>query len=84
MPDGSRMILRNERFHRTRFFSDIALHIIRVDPLSRLTRVVLLACGGAQGLAVVGDLMNLDDCKRAVEKTVAAFGGLDVLVNNGG
>ena len=33
---------------------------------------------------VVGDLMNLDDCKRAVEETVAAFGGLDVLVNSGG
>ncbi len=39
---------------------------------------------GVQGLAVVGDLMNMDDCKRAVEETVAAFGGLDVLVNNGG
>ncbi len=33
---------------------------------------------------VVGDLMIMDDCKRAVEETVAAFGGLDVLVNNGG
>ncbi len=33
---------------------------------------------------MVGDLMNMDDCKRAVEETVAAFGGLDVLVNNGG
>ena len=46
----------------------------------------MFACGGGgvQGLAVVGDLMNLDDCKRAVEETVVAFGGLDVLVNSGG
>lgn len=44
----------------------------------------LLACGDAQGLVVVGDLTKLDDCKRAMEETVAAFGGLDVLVNNGG
>ena len=37
-----------------------------------------------EGLAVVGDLMSIDDCKRAVTETVAACGGLDVLVNNGG
>ncbi len=35
------------------------------------------------GLAVVGDLGVAEDCKRAVVKTVAAFGGLDILVNNG-
>ena len=35
------------------------------------------------GLAVVGDLTVPEDCKRAVAETVEAFGGLDVLVNNG-
>lgn len=35
------------------------------------------------GLAVVGDLTVPEDCQRAIEETVAAFGGLDILVNNG-
>ena len=35
------------------------------------------------GLAVVGDLDVAEDCKRAVVETVSAFGGLDILVNNG-
>lgn len=35
------------------------------------------------GLAVVGDLTIPEDCQRAIEETVAAFGGLDILVNNG-
>ena len=35
-------------------------------------------------LAVRGDLTNPKDHKRLVEKTVEAFGGIDILVNNGG
>jgi 3-oxoacyl-[acyl-carrier protein] reductase len=35
-------------------------------------------------LAVRGDLRNPADLKRLVERTVEAFGGIDVLVNNGG
>ncbi len=35
------------------------------------------------GLAVVGDLGVAEDCKRAVVETITAFGGLDILVNNG-
>ncbi len=35
-------------------------------------------------LAVRGDLTNPADLKRLAERTVAAFGGVDVLVNNGG
>jgi 3-oxoacyl-[acyl-carrier protein] reductase len=35
-------------------------------------------------LAVRGDLTNPKDLQRLVEKTVEAFGGIDVLVNNGG
>jgi len=36
------------------------------------------------GLAVRGDLTNPQDLERLVEKTVEAFGGIDILVNNGG
>jgi 3-oxoacyl-[acyl-carrier protein] reductase len=35
-------------------------------------------------LAVRGDLTNPNDLKRLVDTTVGAFGGIDVLVNNGG
>src|SRR3954468_24850213 len=35
-------------------------------------------------LAVRGDLTNAADLKRLVERTLKAFGGIDVLVNNGG
>jgi 3-oxoacyl-[acyl-carrier protein] reductase len=35
-------------------------------------------------LAVQGDVTNPQDCERLVERTVDAFGGIDVLVNNGG
>jgi 3-oxoacyl-[acyl-carrier protein] reductase len=35
-------------------------------------------------LAVQGDVTNPQDCARLVERTVEAFGGVDVLVNNSG
>jgi 3-oxoacyl-[acyl-carrier protein] reductase len=35
-------------------------------------------------LAVQGDVTNPQDCRRVVERTVDAFGGVDVLVNNSG
>ena len=35
-------------------------------------------------LAVRGDLTNPADLERLVTKTVEAFGGIDILVNNGG
>ncbi len=35
-------------------------------------------------LAVQGDVTNPQDCARLVERTIEAFGGVDVLVNNSG
>src|SRR5215217_9155289 len=35
-------------------------------------------------LAVRGDLTNPKDLKRLVDKTLEAFGAIDILVNNGG
>jgi 3-oxoacyl-[acyl-carrier protein] reductase len=35
-------------------------------------------------LAVRGDVSNVSDLRRLVEKTVDAFGGIDILVNNSG
>jgi 3-oxoacyl-[acyl-carrier protein] reductase len=36
------------------------------------------------GLAIRGDVTNPQDCDRLVKRTVEAFGGIDVLVNNSG
>lgn len=40
--------------------------------------------GGGKALAIQADGTNAEAVKNAVEKTVATFGGLDVLVNNAG
>jgi 3-oxoacyl-[acyl-carrier protein] reductase len=37
---------------------------------------------GAECVVIVADLFKAEDCERVVEETVAAFGALDVLVNN--
>jgi 3-oxoacyl-[acyl-carrier protein] reductase len=39
---------------------------------------------GGKAIAIQADAANGEAVKNAVEKTVAAFGGLDVLVNNAG
>jgi NAD(P)-dependent dehydrogenase (short-subunit alcohol dehydrogenase family) len=39
---------------------------------------------GAQAVAAPGDIGTVSGCRAAVEAALAAFGGLDVLVNNAG
>ena len=39
---------------------------------------------GGKAIAIQAEAADVEAIKRAVEKTVAAFGGLDVLVNNAG
>src|SRR3977135_3659523 len=39
---------------------------------------------GGKAIAIQADAADADACKAAVEKTVATFGQLDVLVNNAG
>jgi L-fucose dehydrogenase len=43
-----------------------------------------LTAGGARCALVVADLMEEGACRRAVEESVAAVGGVDALVNNAG
>ncbi len=39
---------------------------------------------GRRGIFVHGDVSGVDDCKKAVQKTVAQLGGIDILFNNAG
>jgi NAD(P)-dependent dehydrogenase (short-subunit alcohol dehydrogenase family) len=39
---------------------------------------------GGEALAVIGDVARADDAARMVRETVAAFGGLDIVVSNAG
>src|SRR4030081_1821226 len=39
---------------------------------------------GGKAIAIQADAADADACKAAVEKTVATFGQLDLLVNNAG
>ncbi|MET0772115.1 MAG: SDR family oxidoreductase [Candidatus Limnocylindrales bacterium] len=43
-----------------------------------------LTDGGGRVIATIGDVSSVDDAERMVAETVAAFGRLDVLVNNAG
>jgi 3-oxoacyl-[acyl-carrier protein] reductase len=46
--------------------------------------VKAIELGGGKAIAIQADAANVEASKGAVEKTVAAFGRLDVLVNNAG
>lgn len=44
--------------------------------------VTEIEAAGAAALAVPADIGNADQIKAAVDKVAAAYGGLDILVNN--
>ena len=57
----------------------VALMGRRPDPLIKTAREI-----GAAGLVVTGDLSRKEDIDAAIAATIARFGGINVLVNNGG
>ena len=42
----------------------------------------LVEAEGAKSAVIVMDLLDADDCRRAVDECASAFGGLDILVSN--
>lgn len=46
------------------------------------TAVAAVEEAGGRGLAIVGDVRDDDSVRRAVDRTIEAFGGIDIVVNN--
>jgi NAD(P)-dependent dehydrogenase (short-subunit alcohol dehydrogenase family) len=61
-----------------------AVSIVDVDEAAGALAAEEVVAGGDRALFVTADVTRAEDCRRAVEATVAAFGRLDVLVNNAG
>jgi NAD(P)-dependent dehydrogenase (short-subunit alcohol dehydrogenase family) len=61
-----------------------AVSIVDIDEAAGALAAEEVVAGGGRALFVTADVTRGEDCRRAVEATVAAFGGLDVLVNNAG
>jgi NAD(P)-dependent dehydrogenase (short-subunit alcohol dehydrogenase family) len=41
-----------------------------------------IAAAGGEAIGIRADVSNVDDARRIADQTVAAFGGIDILVNN--
>ncbi|HEY1973552.1 MAG TPA: glucose 1-dehydrogenase [Pseudonocardia sp.] len=60
--------------------ADVTICARRMDALRETQELVKAA--GQRALCVRADIGKPEDCRRVVDETVAAFGRLDVLVNN--
>ncbi len=61
-----------------------AVAVFDRDPAAAERVAEGIAGAGGRAVAVVGSVAERADAERAVEQTVSAFGGLDLLVNNAG
>ncbi len=61
-----------------------AVAVVDVDEAGARAVVQAILDAGGQAIGVTCDVSQAGDCRRAVEATVEAFGGLDILFNNAG
>jgi NAD(P)-dependent dehydrogenase (short-subunit alcohol dehydrogenase family) len=61
-----------------------AVAVLDIDEPSAAETVELIGKEGGEALAVTVDIADEDSVKAAIERTVAAYGGLDFAVNNAG
>ena len=80
---GSRGIGRSFALALARAGARVAVCGRSAESLDRVL-IDLQAAGADEPLAVIGDVANRSDCQRIVERVLAGFGGLQVLVNNAG
>ncbi|WP_237206739.1 SDR family oxidoreductase [Rothia nasimurium] len=62
--------------------ADVAIAYLPEEEPDARTIIEQIEKAGVRALALPGDLRELEQCQLIVEKTVEAFGGLDILVNN--
>ncbi len=64
--------------------ADVAISYLPEEEEDARRIVGLIEAAGRRALALPGDLKEPAYCREIVERTVETFGGLDILVNNGG
>lgn len=64
--------------------ADVAISYLPEEEPDAQRILGLIQEAGRTALALPGDLKDAEYCRRIVERTVAEFGGLDIVVNNGG
>ena len=64
--------------------ADVAISYLPEEEQDAQRIVGFIEAAGRQALALPGDLKDSAYCQTLVETSVATFGGLDILVNNGG
>lgn len=62
--------------------ADVAISYLPEEEPDASLIMAAIEEAGVKALALPGDLRELEQCEAIVEKTVEAFGGLDILVNN--
>lgn len=62
--------------------ADVAISYLPSEEADAREVITLIEAEGRKALALPGDIKNENWCKAMVEKTVEAFGGLDILVIN--
>lgn len=62
--------------------ADVAIAYLPEEQEDAERILAFIEDAGQQALGIPGDLTELANCVAAVEKTVEAFGGIDILVNN--
>lgn len=78
---GDSGIGRSAAVHFAREGASVAIVYLEEDSDAEDTRKMIEAEGG-RCLLIPGDISKSDFCKKAVEKTVATLGKLNILVNN--
>ena len=80
---GSRGIGRAIAIEFARLGANIAINYVSDEEAARMVAEEIEAIGG-KSLLIKGDVSKLEDCSNLIDKTLEAFGTIDVLVNNAG
>lgn len=79
---GDSGIGRAAALHFAREGADVAILHLPIEQDDADDTVRLIEAEGVRALSIAGDIAERAVCDQTIEKVVAAFGGIDVLVNN--